>query len=320
MTAVEEKWIRTFDASGRRAAASRYVFRGIGIALSLAVLVLPPVSEGAHPMTVHRPPYAGSTSSPTAYTGFSGCARSVNTPLKWNSLYGVVKGKNHANALTCGGAPKGPAIYDSAFAFDSISVVIPFRVPHSGNNSIEEKWIVKINASQTMTGGGCPNKTVNYHPSFNNSSEGYCESFGSVSFVLSESLVDLNNGSFSAFNYSSFANDTSLQWQNDTLCTHYRKAVSCLNNTGWSNSSFQYGQNEHDTGFTYAGKTVLHMWTNGTGMLAAHTYGLVVAIQIASTIQLSSYHLTTAWIAAGSTTFFMGVPGNGARLAQITIT
>jgi hypothetical protein len=293
---------------------------GAGVPLIVIVLLLPTFAAGAHPSGMIRAPFPGSTSTPSGYSGYAGCSKAYGVPLKWNDVHGFIRGKNRVNATSCGGSPSGLATYDSAFALDSTTVVVPFKVHHGGNNSIMETWNVKLRAFQATPGSGCPNKTVNYHPTINTTSEGFCDSYSSLSFTILESLVDLTNGSFTTFNYSSFANDSSRQWENDTLCSHFRKVISCTNSTFWSNSSYEYGQNEWVSGFTYTGKSVLHMWTNASGMLAAHTYGLVVTVQIDSDVELSSARLVSGWNASASASILMGIPGNGARLESIALT
>ncbi|MCI4330464.1 MAG: hypothetical protein L3K19_01265 [Thermoplasmata archaeon] len=292
---------------------------GFAAAVTLLMVLAPAGAGAVHALKVMTPAYKHTVSQPSSSSSTSGCGKSkVNVP-KWSPTTGGLSAVDSASASACGKSLSYVGGSSSASAQSGLLIAIPFTVSKNGNHSISSSWTLNLATLDSFTTGGCPAKSVNFNPSLNSYSYGYCQDGAYLDFSMYLYLQDLNNNTWYSTNGSSLYAYNDSYWQNYTDCYNYG-TPTCSNTTGSSGYAFQYGYNAVGfNAFTWNGATPFTSWTNGSYMVKSHHYVLVISLYLYTYAFADQLNLLHPWAGTSVATVNMATLGNGATLQSITI-
>jgi len=295
-------------------------FGSTGLAAAVTLLmVMAPASAGiASHASVLTPAYKGTVSQPSSYISQGGCAKVKNTPMKWNAKTGLITGAQSAASVTCAKSLGYVGAYSSAYTDSYIEVAIPVHAAHNGNNTIATSWSLNAASAAALTAAACPAKNVNYHPALYAYSSAYCEDGLYMSFEVEAQVTDLSNSSwYSNYSYAESYNDS--YFENYTDCYNYG-TPTCYNYSASASFANTYGYNAAGVStFTTNGASSLVLWSNGTNMVRAHHYVVIVEVFMYIDSYAEKANLLGPWTGSSSGTLNLATLGNGATLNSISI-
>lgn len=291
---------------------------GFLAAVSLLMVLAPASGAAVHPTVLFKAPYKGTFSVPSGYTSWSGCAVAKTSTPKWSPGSGTISASMTAAGKTCkqfGNYGGG----GSAYASDSLVVLVPFKVGSNGNHSVSSSWGLTMASTKTFTYGGCPAKNINYYPSLYQTSSSGCGDSANVYLDIYAGLTDLSNSSWYSYNGSyAYASNYSYYY-NSTYCYNYG-TPSCYNSSYAYNSSYTYGYNAPGwSSVSWNGATPFTFWNNGTAMKKTDKYALVISLYMSVGGSASMNHLLGPWLVTGGASLNMATLGNGAKINSINI-
>jgi hypothetical protein len=290
---------------------------GFATAVMLIMVLAPASASLVNRSTVLTPAYKGTVTQASTYLSTYGCGKAKATPAKWNAKTGLITGSDSASGATCGKSLGYVGGSGSGDGESGIEVAIPFHAAHNGNNSIGSSWSVSIASSSSYSAGVCPAKNINYHPALYAYSYAYCEAGISTEFEIFVQLQDLQNSSWHG-NFSEGYSYNDTYFENYTECYNYG-TPTCYNGTSGS-YHYAYGLNAPGfSAFTMNGATSFSLWNNGTNMVRAHHYVMVVEIYIYADAYAEQANLLGHWSGSAVASVNMATLGNGATLNSITI-
>jgi hypothetical protein len=272
-----------------------------------------------HPGTLTlKPPYKASLGVPYSGVAAIGCATAKANSPKWVPSLGEISELVSAAARSCKAVGNNPGGgYSSGYSGSTIA--IPFRVGTNGQHSITSTLTVAMTTALAYTQGGCPAKSVNYHPPVGGNSQGYCFSSATSTFRLHAYVMDLNNSRWSNSNSSYGLSYNLSYWENYTDCYSFG-TPTCSNTTTGSSTANSAGSNEFGiSSFVWTGATTFTLWTNGSSMHKADRFALVLEIYLMVSAQAQGLGLLSPWAGSAMGSINMATLGNGAKLSSITI-
>jgi hypothetical protein len=270
------------------------------------------------PTTILKAPYKGTLGSPNFLAYANGCSRAQTSTMTWAASTGHLQGLSSTRASTCrtlGYVGGGGLAYSST----GITVAIPFRVASNGNHSIASSWNMTLGTVQAMTTANCPAKKINYNPPVNGNTYSYCTTSTNIYFSVTAGLEDLNNNSWTSYNYSFGTSYNDSSWQNYTHCYNYG-TPACTNTTGLNSYATTYGfEDPGFNAFVWNGATRFTLWTNATGMVAKHHFALLISIDVNVGSYAQAVSLSVPWAGIAKASISLAAPNNGASLSSISI-
>jgi hypothetical protein len=290
-------------------------------AVLVALLLAGPVGAGTlHSLTTYLPAYRHSQGQSLIAATSYGCGTAKGARSAWHPTTGIVTISDATSARTCG-RTLGP-VGGSSFAeqSDGTGITLPFRVSSSGNHSISTQVTVSIASTWriNVSSYSCA-KSISFRPPPNSSSYGICEAGTFGSFQLVTEVVDLNDPNWSLFNSSYVDVFNNSDFQNTTLCYHYR-TLTCTNTSGYSYVSRTWSL--HAGGLStwnWNGITSFTLWSNSTAMLKGHHYLLMLRFYVVSASFTNKLKVVGPWTGSASSDLNMGGFGNGATITSVTI-